>query len=635
MNSEDACNIRVVCRVRPLNSAETHAGSEFIPKFPNEGQIVLSGKSFSFDHVLNSSTNQQSMYDIAAKPIVKDVLAGYNGTIFAYGQTSSGKTHTMEGVIGDPEWQGIIPRIIGDIFAYIYTMDENLEFHIKVSYFEIYMDKIRDLLDVTKTNLAVHEDKNRIPYVKNITERFVSSPEEVFEIIDEGKSNRHVAVTNMNEHSSRSHSIFLIHIKQENVETHKSVHGKLYLVDLAGSEKVSKTGAEGMVLDEAKNINKSLSALGNVISALSEATKSHVPYRDSKLTRILQESLGGNARTTIIICCSPSSINESETKTTLQFGARAKTIKNSVKVNEELPAEEWKRRYEKEREKSSRIKRVLENYELELKKWRDGENVPVNEQAGGKDEGKLTSNHSTSKINIADALGESERVQFDEERNRLYEQIDEKDDELNNRNTLIEQLRRQLEDKDEEFHLIKNESTRRQAQINALEDELQDSKDEVKEVLNALEELYVNFDEKSRQLEVKSQEYEKNLEELMGIKSKLSNMEENFEETKDTEKRYKRRVTESIKNLLQDMHEIGDVLQDEELKTAIAKDSEKVSDEELTLARLHFGKIKGELKILVSRNHTIESERAELEKKLNVSEANLSENQLLLTEACF
>ncbi|XP_042372366.1 kinesin heavy chain-like [Plectropomus leopardus] len=130
----------------------------------------------------------------------------------------------------------------------------------------------------------------------------------------------------MNEHSSRSHSIFLINIKQENIETEKKLSGKLYLVDLAGSEKVSKTGAEGAVLDEAKNINKSLSALGNVISALAEGTKSHVPYRDSKMTRILQDSLGGNCRTTIIICCSPSIYNEAETKSTLMFGQRCKTL---------------------------------------------------------------------------------------------------------------------------------------------------------------------------------------------------------------------------------------------------------------------------------------------------------------------
>ncbi|KAJ8024349.1 Kinesin heavy chain [Holothuria leucospilota] len=287
----------------------------------------------------------------------------------------------MEGVLGDPQYMGVIPRIVQDIFNHIYQMDENLEFHIKVSYFEIYMDRIRDLLDVSKTNLSVHEDKNRVPFVKGATERFVSSPDEVMEVIDEGKANRHIAVTNMNEHSSRSHSIFLIQVKQENVETQKKLSGKLYLVDLAGSEKVSKTGAEGTVLDEAKNINRSLSALGNVISALAEGKKSHIPYRDSKMTRILQESLGGNARTTIVICCSPSSFNEAESKSTLMFGQRAKTIKNTVVVNVELTAEEWKSRYEKEKEKNHKLKAQLQKMELELQRWRAGESVPENERS--------------------------------------------------------------------------------------------------------------------------------------------------------------------------------------------------------------------------------------------------------------
>ncbi|CAG2247375.1 KIF5 [Mytilus edulis] len=430
----DECSIRVISRVRPLNSSEEKVGSKFILKFPTDDSININGKLFIFDKILQPNVSQEDVYNTTAKTIVADVLAGYNGTIFAYGQTSSGKTHTMEGVLGDSKMQGIIPRIIADIFNYIYQMDENLEFHIKVSYFEIYMDKIKDLLDISKTNLSVHEDKNKVTYVKGATERFVSSPEEVMEAIEEGKSNRHVAVTNMNEHSSRSHSVFLINVKQEHLETEKKLNGKLYLVDLAGSEKVSKTGAEGAVLDEAKNINKSLSALGNVISALADGNKSHVPYRDSKLTRILQESLGGNARTTIVICCSPASYNESETKSTLMFGQRAKTIKNSVKVNEELTADEWKRRYEKEKEKNGKLKTWVQKLEAELKAWRSGQSVTSEEQIDMK--ASITSIESEglevaptimeSSIGNLSTITEAEKTQWDGERIKLYAQLDEK-----------------------------------------------------------------------------------------------------------------------------------------------------------------------------------------------------------------
>lgn len=168
------------------------------------------------------------------------ILLTFALSLFFLTQLVHQTRHTMEGLLGDNKMQGIIPRIVNDIFNYIYSMDANVEFHIKVSYFEIYLDKIRDLLDVSKTNLSVHEDKNRVPFVKGATERFVSCPEDVMEIIDEGKSNRHIAVTNMNEHSSRSHSVFLINVKQENLENQKKLTGKLYLVDLAGSEKVSK-----------------------------------------------------------------------------------------------------------------------------------------------------------------------------------------------------------------------------------------------------------------------------------------------------------------------------------------------------------------------------------------------------------
>ncbi|CAG2054473.1 unnamed protein product [Timema podura] len=541
--------------------------------------IVFQSKVFLFDKVFKPNATQEKVYNEAAKSIVSDVLSGFNGTIFAYGQTSSGKTHTMEGVIGDTAKQGIIPRIVNDIFNHIYAMEENLEFHIKVSYFEIYMDKIRDLLDVSKVNLSVHEDKNRVPFVKGATERFVSSPEEVFEVIEEGKANRHIAVTNMNEHSSRSHSVFLINVKQENLEIQKKLSGKLYLVDLAGSEKVSKTGAEGTVLDEAKNINKSLSALGNVISALADGNKTHIPYRDSKLTRILQESLGGNARTTIIICCSPASFNESETKSTLEFGKRAKTIKNVVCVNEELTAEEWKRRYEKEKEKVGRLKGKLEKLELELSRWRSGETVSSEEQVNLQEADVVTPVAPPVEVPpevvlcpipatpgggiMLGSLSNEERQKLEEERESLYQQLDEKDEEINQQSQLVEKLKDQMLEQEE---LIA--STRRDYE--GLQQENQSSKEEVKEVLQALEELAVNYDQKSQEVETKNKEYESLTEELMQKQSSLNTTSSELQQLKDMSTHQRKRITEMLTNLLKDLGEIGLAIGgDGELKVCI------------------------------------------------------------------
>uniref|UniRef100_A0AAR2J5H4 Kinesin-like protein n=1 Tax=Pygocentrus nattereri TaxID=42514 RepID=A0AAR2J5H4_PYGNA len=548
------CTIKVMCRFRPLNGSEHLRGDKYIPKFQGDDSVVIGGKPYVFDRVFQSNTTQEQVYNACAQKIVKDVLEGYNGTIFAYGQTSSGKTHTMEGNLHDSDGMGIIPRIVQDIFNYIYSMDENLEFHIKVSYFEIYLDKIRDLLDVSKTNLSVHEDKNRVPYVKGCTERFVCSPEEVMDTIDEGKSNRHVAVTNMNEHSSRSHSIFLINVKQENTQTEQKLSGKLYLVDLAGSEKVSKTGAEGAVLDEAKNINKSLSALGNVISALAEGT-TYVPYRDSKMTRILQDSLGGNCRTTIVICCSPSSFNEAETKSTLMFGQRAKTIKNTVCVNVELTAEQWKKKYEKEKEKNKTLRNTITWLENELNRWR----------------------------NEVRALLASSRRDHDN----------------------------------------------LQAELTRLQMENEASKEEVKEVLQALEELAVNYDQKSQEVEDKTKDFESLSDELSQKSSILASLDSELQKLKEMTNHQKKRVTEMMSSLLKDLAEIGIAVGSNDIKQ---HEGSGLIDEEFTVARLYISKMKSEVKTLVKRSKQLEMAQADSNKKMDENEKELAACQLRISQ---
>ncbi|XP_069007254.1 kinesin-1 heavy chain-like [Embiotoca jacksoni] len=630
--------IKVVCRFRPLNSSEVARGDKYIPKFKGEDCVQIAGKPYYFDHVFQSNTTQVQFYNAVAQKIVKDVLDGYNGTIFAYGQTSSGKTHTMEGNLHDPEMMGIIPRIVQDIFNYIYSMDENLEFHIKVSYFEIYLDKIKDLLDVSKTNLSVHENKNRVPYVKGCTERFVCSPDEVMDAIDEGKNNRHVAVTNMNEHSSRSHSIFLINIKQENTQTEQKLTGKLYLVDLAGSEKVGKTGAEGTVLDEAKMINKSLSSLGNVISALAEGSKSYVPYRDSKMTRILQDSLGGNCRTTMVICCSPSAFNDAETRTTLLFGQRAKTIKNTVCLNVELTAEQWKSKWEKEKEKNTKLKTTATWLENELNRWRNGENVPAEEQfdkekakaevqaldtALNNDKTATTPAPSTLPgVKLTDAETEAAMA-------KLYKEMDDKDDEINQQSQFVETLKQQMLDQEELLASSRRDHHTLQTELNRLLSENEASKEEVKEVLQALEELAVNYDQKSQEVEDKSQEFEALSEELNQKSNSLASIDSELQKLKEMTNHQKKRVTEMMSSLLKDLAEIGIAMGSNDTKQ---QESSGLIDEEFTAARLYISKMKSEVKTMVKRNKQLESTRADSTQKLDETERGLTACQLRISQ---
>uniref|UniRef100_A0A674N9Q1 Kinesin-like protein n=1 Tax=Takifugu rubripes TaxID=31033 RepID=A0A674N9Q1_TAKRU len=621
------CNIKVLCRFRPLNQSEVVRGDLFLPKFQGDDSVVVGGKSFSFDHVFPTNTTQEQVYNTCAKQIVKDVLYGYNGTIFAYGQTSSGKTHTMEGKLHDPHQMGIIPRIAEDIFNHIFAMDENLEFHIKVSYFEIYMDKIRDLLDVTKTNLSVHEDKNRVPFVKGCTERFVSSPEEVMDVIDEGKSNRHVAVTNMNEHSSRSHSIFLINIKQEHVETEQKLSGKLYLVDLAGSEKVSKTGAAGAVLDEAKNINKSLSALGNVISALAEGTKSHVPYRDSKMTRILQDSLGGNCRTTMFICCSPSSYNEAETKSTLMFGQRAKTIRNTASINLELTAEQWKRKYEKEKEKNKTMKDTIQKLEAELNRWRNGE-MPAQPDGLLVDVDRPILDNDTSSIVVR--ISEEERQKYEEEIRKLYKQLDDKDDEINLQCQLVEKLKQQMLDQDELLASSRGDGDKVQAELGRLQVESDCAKAEVKEVLQALEELAINYDQKSQEVEEKGLQNQLLADQLSQKMASLMELEAELSRMQEVSGQQRKRIADVLNGLMRDLSEFSAIVGNGEIKLPV--EISGAIEEEFTVARLYISKIKSEVKSMVKRCRQLENMQLECHRKMEETGRELSSCQLLISQ---
>ncbi|KAH6585705.1 hypothetical protein BASA50_001039 [Batrachochytrium salamandrivorans] len=313
----------------------------------NTGPGAFGSTTYTFDHIFGQDSVTTDVYNTLAADLVESCMTGVNGTIFAYGQTSSGKTHTM---MGDRSEPGIILLAISNVFRYI-SMNQDNEFLLRVSYLEIYNEIIRDLLDPANVNLKIHETANRDIFVGNLSENVVSSASQVKEYLDIGEGNRHIGETNMNDKSSRSHTIFKMVVESRSrTDKGNSVRvSQLNLVDLAGSERVGHTGAEGIRLKEGGHINKSLLTLSTVIGKLSDGgDKRHIPYRDSKLTRILQPSIGGNANTAIICTITRAYLHSDETHSTLRFASRAKTITNKPHVNEIVSDETLLKRYRRE-----------------------------------------------------------------------------------------------------------------------------------------------------------------------------------------------------------------------------------------------------------------------------------------------
>ena len=340
-------SVSVAVRVRPLVGSEKIESQQVcVTTIPENNQIRLGkDRDFTFDNVFGIDTPQPEIFEKCTKGLVLSCFEGYNATVLAYGQTGSGKTYTMGtsqrfNVL--EEDLGIVPRVMGMIFSEIQQRKETAQFVVKVSFLEIYNEEIHDLLAnnvTTEKPISIREDKGNI-MLMGLHEEVVSSYDEMCECLDRGTLKRSTACTLMNSTSSRSHAIFTINIEQqiinpEDESQEEFMMAKFHFVDLAGSERAKRTGASGATLKEGININKGLLCLGNVISALTEESKksNFVPYRDSKLTRILQDSLGGNAKTYMIACVSPAEINFEETLNTLKYASRARHIKNKPVIN--------------------------------------------------------------------------------------------------------------------------------------------------------------------------------------------------------------------------------------------------------------------------------------------------------------
>ncbi|KAJ8640473.1 hypothetical protein MRB53_017167 [Persea americana] len=397
--------VRVAVNIRPLITGELLVGcTDCITLVPGEPQVQIGSHAFTFDYVFGGAGSPSStIFDQCVAPLVESLFHGYNATVLAYGQTGSGKTYTMGTNYNDEASNsGIIPKVMQTIFAKVDAMKDNVEFLIRVSFIEIFKEEVFDLLDQNssislrtegvsqarptipaKVPIQIRETPNGGITLAGVTEAEVRSKEEMASFLARGSLSRATGSTNMNSQSSRSHAIFTITMEQKRKTNCASASviydetaddilcAKLHLVDLAGSERAKRTGADGLRFKEGIHINKGLLALGNVISALGDEKKrkegGHVPYRDSKLTRLLQDSLGGNSRTVMIACVSPADTNAEETLNTLKYANRARNIQNKAIINRDPMTAQLQR-----------MRGQLEQLQAELVYYR-GEGTPFEE----------------------------------------------------------------------------------------------------------------------------------------------------------------------------------------------------------------------------------------------------------------
>ncbi|XP_030499226.2 kinesin-like protein KIN-4C isoform X2 [Cannabis sativa] len=371
--------VRVAVNIRPLITSEVLFGcTDCISVVPGEPQVQIGSHSFTYDYVYGGTGSPSTIYEDCVAPLVDALFHGYNATVLAYGQTGSGKTYTMgTNYTGEGSSFGIIPKVMDSIFKGVCSKKSNTEFLIRVSFIEIFKEEVFDLLDTSSTTFSknegaapskpvgparapiqIRETANGGITLAGVTEAEVQTKEEMASYLTRGSLSRATASTNMNSQSSRSHAIFTITMEQKKIVScpngtstddfgDEILCAKLHLVDLAGSERAKRTGADGMRFKEGIHINKGLLALGNVISALGDEKKrkegGHVPYRDSKLTRLLQDSLGGNSKTVMIACVSPADTNAEETLNTLKYANRARNIQNKAVINRDPMAAQLQR----------------------------------------------------------------------------------------------------------------------------------------------------------------------------------------------------------------------------------------------------------------------------------------------------
>lgn len=500
-------SIKVVVRCRPMSKKEKEDGRQMVIEVdPKRSSITgydpkrnNEKKDFTFDFTYSIESCQEQIFNETALPILSALMEGYNGTIFAYGQTGTGKTFTMEGE-DTPDLKGIIPRTIEWIFDKI-KQSSGTEFFVQASFVEIYKEEVRDLLIKDSGKLNIRE-KEGLFYVEGCKVIKVESPKEMFNIMNKGRENRKIAATLMNPGSSRSHSLFQIRVESSDIvdgETKYKI-GKLNLVDLAGSERQSKTGATGKEQKEGISINLSLGTLGNVISALAGGKKGFVPYRESKLTMLLADSLGGNTKTVMIANVGPTDYNFDESINTLWYAARAKKIKNKPKINED-PKDALLRSYQEEIEI---IKKQLASY------GKTG--VSPNSNLINT---KSNSNLTSTKVEDEAAYKKMEE-NLEQEKYNFKKQKEEELKKINDEKNLAEEEKSKLRNKIEEE-----------------KEEYQKSKEEAKKLLEKLKNMkskVLTSDEATKKVKEQEEAINKRKIELEAIEKEKVRLKKEFEE---------------------------------------------------------------------------------------------------------
>ncbi|XP_045406715.1 kinesin-like protein KIF3A isoform X4 [Lemur catta] len=531
---ESCDNVKVVVRCRPLNEREkSMCYRQAVSVDEMRGTITVHKtdssneppKTFTFDTVFGPESKQLDVYNLTARPIIDSVLEGYNGTIFAYGQTGTGKTFTMEGVRAVPELRGIIPNSFAHIFGHIAKAEGDTRFLVRVSYLEIYNEEVRDLLGKDQTQrLEVKERPDVGVYIKDLSAYVVNNADDMDRIMTLGHKNRSVGATNMNEHSSRSHAIFTITIECSEKGVDGNMHvrmGKLHLVDLAGSERQAKTGATGQRLKEATKINLSLSTLGNVISALVDGKSTHVPYRNSKLTRLLQDSLGGNSKTMMCANIGPADYNYDETISTLRYANRAKNIKNKARINED-PKDALLRQFQKEIEELK--KKLEEGEEISGSDISGSEEDDDEEGEIGEDgEKRKKRRDQAGKKKVSPDKMVEMQAKIDEERKALETKLDMEEEERN-------KARAELEKREKDLLKAQQEHQSLLEKLSALEKKVivggVDLLAKAEEQEKLLEESNMELEERRKRAEQLRRELEEKEQERLDIEEKYTSLQE-------------------------------------------------------------------------------------------------------------